>query len=149
LSNDDAKLGDVAVSIVVPAPTATAQMDDIFDMIIDQFAGGTPSDEKIDSLLTRLLDTLAGDLEQPEKLAEAIEPTAPKIAERVRSLTNPEAVTAYINLLIAVINLILLLSNTFHHPPPAGGTQQIIFNITNNTSIINPPAAPPTPPPGH
>lgn len=83
----------------------------------------------------------------PEKLAEATEPTAPKVAEHVRSLKSPEAVTAYINLLIAVISLMLQLSNVFHHPPPPGTTQQITINInvTNapvSVNVTNPPPLP-------
>jgi hypothetical protein len=137
-------------SISFDAPFFGVEIDGLFDKVIDVLAADIPaSDEEMDGLLNKTLDALmhAGVLSgSPDEVADAIEPAAPKVAAQVRSLKDAEAVTTYINLLIAVINLILLLSNTFHHTPAPGMTQQIIFNITNVTNPPAPLSHPPVPP---
>jgi hypothetical protein len=137
---------DNPISVLLPATFGGVDLDEILSNLLDQLAGHiAPPQEELDALMNKLIEWASGEhVGTPDELAAAIEPTAPNVAEKVRSLKNPEAVLAYINILTAIMQLILLFSNTLHHPPPPGTTQQIVFNIqTTNVTNLPPPPAPP------
>ncbi|OBH12088.1 hypothetical protein [Mycobacterium sp. E1747] len=143
---------EISVSAALPAAETETIMSALFDQLIDKFeAGHTADSQEVDALLDAVLYVLQNseDYESPEKLAEAIEQTAPKVAQHIRSLQSPDAIAAYINLLTAIIVWMTQLSNALHNPPPPGQTQQVTVNVnvTNAPVNINVTTAPQSPAP--
>jgi hypothetical protein len=111
------------------------ETEQIFDFIIDQFAGDVqPSDEYVDALIDVLMNQILTEEMSPAEAADILEPTSPKIAAQVRSLKSPEAVVAYINVVVAILQLILAMMNLANQPTRAT-PQQIVINIQNSTTV--------------
>jgi hypothetical protein len=134
------------MSVFLSSAAQDKKLKEIVDDMLADLAGAfVPETVSFDALLERIFNLVAEEAPS-EDVAAVIGPTAPKIAEHIRSLKSREAIAAYINLLAAIVTLIAACAS--QHDEPAGTTQQIVVN-TNTTNVANenaspPPAVPPT-----
>jgi hypothetical protein len=134
------------MSVFLSSAAQDKKLKEIVDDMLADLAGAfVPETVNFDALLERMFNLVAEEAPS-EDVAAVIGPTAPKIAEHIRSLKSREAIAAYINLLAAIVTLIAACAS--QHDEPAGTTQQIVVN-TNTTNVANENASPPpaVPPP--
>ena len=84
-------------------------------------------------------------VDRGEELAKQIERLAPELANQVRLLKTPQDVMAWIQMWLAVLQVILGVMALNDDPPPLP-PNQIVINIEHNETTINLPPPQPAPP---
>ena len=137
--------------VVVTPPPAVFNLREELPRIVSDL-----STEELRELVRNLREGFLGKLpigaSAGAELARLIEPTAPGLAKQVRPLKTPEEVMAWIQLWLAVLEVVLGLMAPNQIVININiDNDQTTINIEHNetTTIVNPPPppVPPTPPP--
>jgi hypothetical protein len=104
--------------------------------------------EQIADLRENIAETIGYD-PSPEKLAEAVEATSPKLAADFRR-RSPQEITNYVNLVLTFLQLMLTVYQIAGAVSPAQVNQiinHVETTVINQTTLVSPPSAPPAPAP--